>query len=143
MLKSFFAKIYANHIAKKVKNWVDQPVKTQEKTFQYLIAQAKNTAFGKDHQFDQINSYSDFKKKVPVRDYEALKGYVERIKNGEQDILWKGSPSYFAKTSGTTSGAKYIPITDESMKYQVAAAKEALLLYINNTGNAAILLMEK
>ena len=136
MLKSFFSKIYARQIAKKVKKWVDQPVKTQKKTFQYLISQAKNTAFGKDHQFDQINSYSDFKKKVPIRDYEALKDYVERIKNGEKDILWKGSPSYFAKTSGTTSGAKYIPITDESMKYQVAAAKEALLLYIANTGNA-------
>ena len=136
MLKSFFAKIYARQIFKKVKKWVDEPVKTQERTFQYLIAQAKNTTFGKDHQFDQINSYSDFKKKVPVRDYEALKDYVQRIKNGEKDILWKGSPSYFAKTSGTTSGAKYIPITNESMKYQVAAAKEALLLYIANTGNA-------
>ena len=136
MLKSFFAKIYARQISKKVKKWVDQPIKTQERTFQYLISQAKNTAFGEDHQFDQINSYSDFKKKVPVRDYEALKDYVERIKKGEKDILWKGLPSYFAKTSGTTSGAKYIPITNESMKYQVAAAKEALLLYIANTGNA-------
>jgi len=136
VIKSFFAKIYARQIAKKVKKWADHPLKSQEKVFQYLISQAKNTTFGKDHQFDQIKSYKDFKKKVPVRDYEALKGYVKQIKEGEEDILWNGSPAYFAKTSGTTSGAKYIPITNESMKYQVEAAKEALLLYIANTGNA-------
>ena len=136
MLKSFFAKIYARQIAKKVNKWVNDPVKSQEKVFQNLIYKAKHTVFGKDHQFDQINSYTDFKKRVPVRDYEDLKDYVERIKNGEKDILWKGLPVYFAKTSGTTSGAKYIPITNESMKYQVEAAKEALLLYIANTGNA-------
>ena len=137
MLKSFFAKIYARQIAKKVNKWVNDPVKSQEKVFQNLISKAKHTAFGKDHQFDQISSYTDFKKRIPVRDYEDLKDYVERIKNGEKDILWKGSPSYFAKTSGTTSGAKYIPITNESMQYQVAAAKEALLLYIANTGNSS------
>ena len=136
MLKSFFAKIYARQIAKKVNKWVNDPVKSQEKVFQNLIYKAKHTAFGKDHQFNQINSYTDFKKRVPIRDYEDLKDYVERIKNGEKDILWKGLPVYFAKTSGTTSGAKYIPITNESMKYQVEAAKEALLLYIANTGNA-------
>jgi len=136
VLKSFFAKIYARQIAKKVNKWVNDPVKSQEKVFQNLIYKAKHTVFGKDHQFDQINSYTDFKKRVPVRDYEDLKDYVERIKNGEKDILWKGLPVYFAKTSGTTSGAKYIPITNESMKYQVEAAKEALLLYIANTGNA-------
>jgi len=136
VLKSFFAKIYARQIAKKVNKWVNDPVKSQEKVFQNLIYKAKHTAFGKDHQFNQINSYTDFKKRVPIRDYEDLKDYVERIKNGEKDILWKGLPVYFAKTSGTTSGAKYIPITNESMKYQVEAAKEALLLYIANTGNA-------
>jgi len=136
VLKSFFAKIYAHQIARKVQKWVDKPIQTQDKVFQNIISQAKNTAFGKDHQFDQIKSYADFVKHVSVRDYEALKPYVERIKNGESDILWKGTPSYFAKTSGTTSGAKYIPITKESMQFQVEAAKEALLLYIANTGNA-------
>ena len=136
MLKSFLAKIYARQVAKKVKKWEENPLLTQEKVFQHLISQAKYTAFGKDHQFEQIKSYKDFVEKVPVRDYEDLKNYIEQIKTGEKDILWKGTPSYFAKTSGTTSGAKYIPITNESMKYQVEAAKEALLLYIANTGNA-------
>ncbi len=135
MLKSFFAKIYANQISKKVKKWVQEPVTTQKKVFQYLISQAKHTTFGKDHQFEQISSYQAFKERVPIRDYEALKPYVEQIKKGEIDVLWKGNPVYFAKTSGTTSGAKYIPITKESMTYQVSAAKEALLLYIANTKN--------
>ena len=136
MLKSFFAKIYANQVSKKVYQWAAKPIETQDKVFRNLIFQAKNTAFGKDHQFENIKTYDDFKSKVPIRDYEALKPYVERVKAGEKDILWLGKPIYFAKTSGTTSGAKYIPITKESMPYQIAAAKEALLLYIAETGNA-------
>lgn len=136
MLKSFFAKIYANQVSKKVYQWATKPIETQDKVFRNLIFQAKNTAFGKDHQFENIKTYNDFKSKVPIRDYEALKPYVERVKAGEKDILWQGKPIYFAKTSGTTSGAKYIPITKESMPYQIAAAKEALLLYIAETGNA-------
>jgi len=135
VLKSFFAKIYAKQISKKVYKWADEPIRSQEKVFKTLIEKAKNTAFGKDHDFDSIQSYDNFKKKVPIRDYEALKPYIERIKKGEKDILWQGKPIYFAKTSGTTSGAKYIPITKESMPYHIAAAKEALLLYIAETGN--------
>jgi len=136
VLKSFFSKIYAKQISKRVYQWAAKPIETQDKVFQNLILKAKNTAFGKDHQFENIKSYADFKSKVPVRDYEALKPYVERVKKGEKDVLWQGKPIYFAKTSGTTSGAKYIPITQESMPYQIAAAKEALLLYIAETGNA-------
>ena len=136
MIKSFFAKIYAKQISKKVYKWANNPVQTQEKVFKSLIADARNTVFGKDHQFDSIQSYDNFKNLVPIRDYEKLKPYVERIKKGEENVLWQGKPIYFAKTSGTTSGAKYIPITKESMPFQIAAAKEALLLYIDETGNA-------
>ncbi|MCF6223479.1 MAG: GH3 auxin-responsive promoter family protein [Flavobacteriaceae bacterium] len=136
MLKSFFAKIYANKVSKKVYQWADKPIVTQNKVFQNLIGQAEDTVFGTDHNFKSIKNHNDFINKVPVRDYEQLKPYVERIKEGESDILWKGKPIYFAKTSGTTSGEKYIPITKESMPFQIAAAKEALLLYIAETGNA-------
>ena len=136
MIKSFFAKIYAKQVSKKVYKWANNPVKTQEKVFNSLIAEARNTVFGKDHQFASIQSYDNFKNLVPIRDYEKLKPYVERIKKGEENVLWQGKPIYFAKTSGTTSGAKYIPITKESMPFQIAAAKEALLLYIDQTGNA-------
>lgn len=142
MIKSFFAKIYANQISKKVYKWAKKPIETQDKVFQNLILKAKNTAFGKDHHFEKIKSYTDFKNKVPVRDYEALKPYVEKIKLGENDILWPGKPIYFAKTSGTTSGAKYIPITKESMPFQISAAKEALLLLSPKLA-MLILLMEK
>jgi len=136
VLKSFFAKIYANLILKRVDLWVNKPIETQHKVFENLIRQAAKTSFGQDHHFDDIKSYSDFKSKVPVRDYETIKPYVEKVKAGEEDVLWKGKPLYFAKTSGTTSGAKYIPISKESMPYQISAAKEALLLYIANTGKA-------
>lgn len=136
MLKSFLAKIYAGIVYRQVYSWANNPFDSQDKVFKELIQQAKNTKFGKDHKFDQIKSYSDFRHYVPVRDYEGLKDYIELIRKGDEDILWKGTPLYFAKTSGTTSGAKYIPITKESMPYQISAAKEALLLYIAETGNS-------
>lgn len=136
MIKSFFAKIYARRISKQVYDWASDPINTQNKVFKELISKASNTKFGRDHKFDGIKTYDDFKRQVPVRDYEGLKPYVEAIKEGESDVLWKGKPLYFAKTSGTTSGAKYIPISKESMPYQIAAAKEALLLYIAETGKA-------
>ncbi len=136
MLKPFFAKIYARIISKKVYTWANKPMETQQRTFHNLISQAKKTNFGKDYNFESIKTYDDFKNNVPIKDYEALKPYIEKVKQGYSDILWKGKPIYFAKTSGTTSGTKYIPITSESMPYQIAAAKEALLLYIAETGKA-------
>lgn len=136
MLKSFVAKIYASIVARRVYAWARRPFDTQESVFNELIQKATKTKFGRDHQFDSIKTYDDFKRLVPVRDYEGLKTYIQDIRNGEADILWKGMPLYFAKTSGTTSGAKYIPITKESMPFQISAAKEALLLYIAETGRA-------
>lgn len=136
MLKSFFAKIYAGIVSRQVYSWAKDPINTQRKVFKELISQASKTKFGRDHQFGTISNYQDYKKLVPVRDYEGLKGYINDIQQGELDVLWKGRPLYFAKTSGTTSGAKYIPITKESMPYQISAAKEALLLYIAETGKA-------
>ena len=137
MIKSFFAKIYAAQIAKKIEKWSANPIKAQDKVFKNLIYDAKNTTFGIDHDFKKISSYEEFKKQVPVRDYEGLKPYVDQILEGKEDVLWKGKPIYFAKTSGTTSGAKYIPITNESMPYHIEAAKYALLYYIYKTGDAS------
>ena len=134
-LKSLGAKILAKQAAKKIQKWASNPIETQQKTFQSLIAEAKNTSFGKDHNFQQIKTYSDFVKQVPVRDYEGLKDYFERTANGEENVLWKGKPTYIAKTSGTTSGAKYIPITKQSMPFHIGATKNALFCYIQETGN--------
>lgn len=135
-IKSFGAKIFASIIHKKTQKWVTDPVNTQKRVFEQLIANAKHTAFGKDHNFAYINSYEDFVKQVPVRDYEGLKPYVDRVVSGEKDVLWKGQPLYFAKTSGTTSGAKYIPLTKESMPYHIEAARNAILAYVHETGKA-------
>lgn len=136
-LKSKLAIPFAKRAKKQINKWALHPIKTQEKVFKSLIKGAKNTAFGKDHQFDAIQTYDDFKKQVPVQDYEGLRAYVDRILAGEEDVLWKGKPIYFAKTSGTTSGAKYIPITKESMPTHIKSARNALLCYIAETGDAS------
>lgn len=136
-IKAFFAKKFAEKIFNKTQKWANNPVETQEKIFKNLIKEATNTQFGKDHDFSHIKTFSDFAKNVPIRDYEALKPYVDKVKKGEENVLWKGKPIYFAKTSGTTSGAKYIPLTKESMPFHIQAARNAILHYINETGNAA------
>jgi GH3 auxin-responsive promoter len=135
-LKAFFAKQFAAIIYNKTQKWANNPVATQQKVFEQLLAEAKTTQFGKDHQFSEIKTFEEFAKSVPVRDYEALRPYVDRVVKGEEDILWKGKPIYFAKTSGTTSGAKYIPLTKESMPYHIEAARNAILSYIHETGKA-------
>lgn len=135
-IKSLLAIPFAKRIRKSVLKWVNNPIETQEKVFQKLIKDAANTQFGVDHKFKDILTHEDFIKQVPLRDYEDLKPYVERVVAGEEDILWKGKPIYFAKTSGTTSGAKYIPITKESMPTHVEAARNAILMYIAETGNS-------
>lgn len=135
-LKSALAKPFAFFIKRSVLKWANNPVETQNAVFKDLINEAKHTAFGKDHKFSNITSHSDFVSHVPIRDYEDLKPYVERVVAGEPDILWKGKPLYFAKTSGTTSGAKYIPITKESMPMHIEAARNAILMYIAETGNS-------
>ena len=135
-IKSFFAKIFAAHVTKKINTWASKPIETQDKVFKSLIESAKHTTFGKDHHFSSINNHEDFVKKVPVRDYENLKSYVNQVVDGKSDILWPGTPLYFAKTSGTTSGAKYIPITAPSIKAQVEASRNAILMYINETGKS-------
>ena len=136
-IKSLLAIPFARKAQKKVYQWAYKPHKTQQKVLRKLIKKAKNTAFGKDHNFNQITSYSEFKQQVKISDYEGLRAYIDRVVSGEKDVLWKGKPLYFAKTSGTTSGAKYIPITKESMPTHIKAAKEALLCYIVEKNDAS------
>lgn len=135
-IKSLSAKVFARIIVSRMQHWISNPLETQEKVFRKLIFDAKNTVFGKDHDFNAIKSFHDFAQQVPIRDYEELKPYVERVVSGEKDILWPAKPLYFAKTSGTTSGAKFIPLTKESMPYHIKAARNAMLCYIHETGKA-------
>ena len=134
-IKAIAAKLFAKKIVRKTQEWAQNPIATQESVFKKLIKEAQSTQFGKDHYFEQIQSHADFVQNVPIRDYEGLKSYVDRVVNGEENVLWKGKPLYFAKTSGTTSGAKYIPLTKESMPTHIQASRNAILHYIHETGN--------
>jgi hypothetical protein len=138
-IRSVLAKPFAAYIAAQTKKWSFQPEKYQQEVLHYLVEKGKSTAFGKDHGFGTIRTYEDFKRQVPVRDYEALRPYMDRVVKGESNILWPGKPEYFAKTSGTTSGTKYIPITSESVPNHINSARNALLSYVHETGNASFL----
>jgi hypothetical protein len=135
-IKTIAAKLFAKYIYKKTQRWANDPINTQQRVFNDLIRSAKETQFGKDHNFASITNHSEFAKQVPVRDYEELKTYIDQMVEGRENILWPGKPLYFAKTSGTTSGAKYIPLTKESMPFHIEAARNAILLYIHETGKA-------
>ncbi|MEL6667635.1 MAG: GH3 auxin-responsive promoter family protein [Bacteroidota bacterium] len=136
-IKSTLLRPIARYIARGVKKRAGRALSEQGRIFQALINQAKATAFGQDHRFDTIHTYDDFRARVPLRDYEALRPYVERIKAGEHDILWPGKPRYFAKTSGTTSGVKYIPITKDSLPNHFGSARDAVFCYVAETGRAS------
>jgi hypothetical protein len=136
-IKSILARPFASWEVARYEQAVSRPLRFQEKIFTRLLRNSRRTLFGRDHGLGDVRSYEEFKKQVPVRDYEDLKPYVEKIKSGQPDILWPGMPKYFAKTSGTTSGTKYIPITASSINAQVRAARLALTYYIHETGNAS------
>ncbi len=132
---SFAAKHLARARKKRFDRWYSQSVQLQEALFQSLIQRGRRTAFGREHNFDQIKTHEQFVENVPIRDYEGIKPYIDRIIEGERNVLWPGRPMYLTKTSGTTSGAKYIPISRESMPYQVDGARNALLMYLFQTGD--------
>jgi hypothetical protein len=138
-IRAVLARPFAAYIASQTKEWSSSPIQFQNDVFNQLIEGGRETLFGKDHGFASIKSYEEFKKQVPIRDYEELKPYVEKVVKGESDILWKGKPAYFAKTSGTTSGTKYIPITKESIPNHINSARNAILSYVHETGNAKFL----
>lgn len=129
-IKSILSKPFAKWVTKKVLGKSLKASEAQTKVMESLVTAAAATLFGKDHNFEEIDSYADFKKHVPIRGYEELKPYVERVKAGEENILWPGVPMYLCKTSGTTSGAKYIPLTKESLPNHLNSARNALLAHI-------------
>jgi hypothetical protein len=132
--RSFIIRPFAKAIARDIERWAANALLEQGRIFQRLIVVGRETAFGRDHHFSEIHTYKDFRDRVPVRDYEGIKDYIERIKQGESDVLWKGRPAYFAKTSGTTSGVKYIPLTKDSVPNHFGTARNALFYYYARTG---------
>jgi len=133
------AKITAKFYKKRFLNWEKNSVALQEKQFEMLVENGKKTSFGKEHNFDKIKTYEDFKNNVPIRDYEDFKPYIERIIEGEENVVWNKKTIYFAKSSGTTSGAKYLPITSDSIHNHINSARLALLNYVLKTKNTGFL----
>ena len=136
-IKSLLAKPFAGYVYRYVKRGMTTALADQDAILKELLKTGQQTEFGREHGLDKVDSYEAFKQAVPLRDYEGLKKYIEKIKEGKHNILWKGKPIYFAKTSGTTSGIKYIPITKESISNHIDTARNALLCYMAETGNTA------
>lgn len=137
---NFFKKnaalVWAKKHVQKTGDFKKNSIRNQEALLLSLVKMAQKTLFGREHDFENIQSIKEFQDKVPVADYEDLKPYIERVKKGQANILWTETPEYFAKTSGTTSGSKYIPISKEGMPFQVAGAQSALFHYIAQKNNA-------
>ena len=135
-IKRKIALVWAKKHVKQTENFKQNAVEDQEKLLISLVKTAEKTLFGREHQFETIKNIQDFQNLVKIADYEDLKPYIEKVKKGQRNILWTDTPEYFAKTSGTTSGSKYIPISKEGMPYQIAAAQSAIFHYISQKNNA-------
>ncbi|OLY92265.1 GH3 auxin-responsive promoter [Cnuella takakiae] len=136
-VKSLLAKPLAYYVHAHIRKSMHTAVADQEAILKKLLAAAAQTEFGKDHNFGSLHSHNEFRQAVPIRDYEQIKPYINKVKEGKHNILWKGKPIYFAKTSGTTSGVKYIPITKDSIPNHINSARNALLCYMAETGNSS------
>jgi hypothetical protein len=136
-LKSLLAKPFASYIYNQTRKSARTALADQDAVLRSLLKTGRATDFGGEHRFDAIADYAAFRQAVPIRDYEAFRPWIEKIKAGRHNVLWRGQPIYFAKTSGTTSGVKYIPITRESIPNHINTARNALLLYMAETGNTA------
>lgn len=137
-IRSLLAKPFAAYLARQTQAWAARPGDTQRDTLAGLVRQAAGTRFGRDHGFESIRSHDEFKRQVPIRDYENLKNYIEEVLQGKADVLWPGKPAYFAKTSGTTSGTKYIPLSKESAPTHFLSARNATLSYVQETGKGRL-----
>jgi hypothetical protein len=134
-IKSFLARPFASYIYKGIRKSMRTATADQDNLLKSLIRTGRITDFGKENSLEKVNTYEEYKQAVAIRDYEQLKPWIEKIKEGKHNVLWKGRPIYFAKTSGTTSGTKYIPITKDSIPNHINTARNALLCYMAETGN--------
>ena len=137
-MKGFLIKPFAKFIQKQTQRLAQHAVNDQQAIFQSIVKTATPTQFGADHKFQEIKTHADFCSRVPIRDYEALKNYFDLVKDGGSDILWPGKPRYLAKTSGTTSGVKYIPISNDSISNHIVTARNALLNFTSSRKDTSI-----
>src|SRR5687768_14717782 len=134
-IKSFLAKPFASYIYKGIRKGMATAVADQENILNQLLKVGKGTEYGKSVGLDKVTKYEEFKQAIPIQDYEQMRPWINKIKEGKHNVLWKGKPIYLAKTSGTTSGTKYIPITKDSIPNHINTARNALLCYMAETGN--------
>ena len=135
-IKSTIAKLLARRETDAVMRRAMDPVATQQAVLNELVRFGGDTAFGREHRLYEVRDHAGLQHAVPLRDYEGFRPYIDRVRFGEDDVLWPGKPLYLCKTSGTTSGAKYIPITKESLRNHIGSARRALLAYIAHSGQA-------
>ena len=138
-LKKYIVKFLANQNKKKIQAVCNNAIDDQKKTFKHLTSVLSHTEYGKKYNIVSDVSIYDFQKKIPIADYEKKSSFIDRVANGEKNVLWKGLPKYFAKTSGTTSGVKYIPLSKEMLNIQIRSTKEALLLYAAQSKNYSLI----
>ena len=114
-----------------IEHWVLDPVAVQREVLQDLVTSAQYTEFGRKYDFSKLFSIKEFKKAVPIHEYEDLKPYIQRIMQGEENLLWNTPINWFAKSSGTTSDkSKFIPISEESLQdNHFLGAKDVLTMY--------------
>src|SRR4030095_593177 len=136
-IKTFLAKPFASYIYKGIRKGMATAVADQENILHQLIKVGRGTECGKSFGLDKVSDYDEFKQAIPIQDYEQMRPWIDKIKEGRHNVLWKGKPIYLAKTSGTTSGTKYIPITKDSIPNHINTARNALLCYMAETGNTA------
>jgi hypothetical protein len=136
-IKSFLAKPFASYIYRSIRKEIGSALEDQENILKSLLNTGSKTIFGREHHLETVKTYEEFRAAVPIRDYEQFKTYIDQIKQGKHNVLWPGQPIYFAKTSGTTSGIKYIPISKDSISNHINTARNALLCYMAETGNSA------
>lgn len=135
-IKKTFARLWAKRHVKQSQAFKNRAIEDQEALLLELVKTAEKTLFGLEHEFNTVQTIEQYQNKTPVSDYESLKRYIDKTKRGEANILWPGIPLYFAKTSGTTSGSKYIPISKQGMPFQLQAAQSAILHYIDKKDSA-------
>jgi len=118
----------------RIQNWINHPVASQRETLQNLVTSAQYTDFGKKHHFSNLFTVKEFKQNVPIHEYDDIRPYIQRMMDGEENILWNTPVKWFAKSSGTTSDkSKFIPISDESLvDNHFQASKDVLTTYYKN-----------
>jgi len=136
-IRSVISKPLAKYITGKIYRDQQKGPAIQQSILFTHLKRAASTVFGKDHYFEDIKTHADYASLVPVRDYEQFTSYIDRVKSGSHDVLWPGQPIYLSKTSGTTSGIKYIPVTRDSIPNHINTARNALLAYIAATGKSS------